>query len=310
MDSAVDAGDTSQANSEAARSPGSATNGRAQVWTPLFGVCWYTVNALLVLSILAAIYCGVWEYSTRRYLKGFSDAIIPENSAPQEKVQAILDWMAHGPQRQERLPTTSLPDRDPTDTLNYAALLKVCGSATNAFINLAESGGLSARRLLLLDSRQMTKHVAAEVLIEGRWIVVDPAFREILRDANGVLVTRQQLADPVVFRAVTAQIPDYDSTYTYDRTAHVRFERFPIVGMFVKTVLEHVLRGAESSAELSLILERKSFAAAIMAFICVAAFSIIRIGLRWYGEDCLGIRLIRVRQQARRALHAFFAIGG
>jgi hypothetical protein len=80
--------------------------------------------------------------------------------------------------------------------------------------------------------------------------------------------------------------------------------------MFVKTVLEHVLRGAESSAELSLILERKSFAAAIIAFICVAAFFIIRIGLRWYGEDCLGIRPIRVRQQARRALRAFFDMGG
>jgi hypothetical protein len=80
--------------------------------------------------------------------------------------------------------------------------------------------------------------------------------------------------------------------------------------MFVKAILEHVLRGAESSAELSLILERKSFASAIMAFICVAAFSIIRIGWRWYGEDYLGIRPIRIRQRARRAFHAFFDIAG
>jgi hypothetical protein len=49
----------------------------------------------------------------------------------------------------------------------------VCGTATNAFINLADSGRLPARRILLLNSDQGAKHVDAEVLVKGRWIVLD-----------------------------------------------------------------------------------------------------------------------------------------
>lgn len=276
----------------------------------LFNVLWYTTNTLVVLSVLAALYCGVWEYSTRRYLKGFSDAVIPESSTPQEKVQAILDWMAYGPKRQDAILPTDSPDRDPTDTLNYAALLKVCGTATNAFINLADSGGLSARRLLLLDSRQMTKHVVAEVLIDGRWIVVDPSFRHILRDANGGLVTREQLVDPLVFKDAIKDMASYDPDYTFDRTAHVRIARLRDLGMPLMSILNHVAPSWEGSVELSLILERESLAAVIAALAFALVFALIRVGLRWYGEERLGIRPIRIRQQARRALHVFFDVAG
>jgi hypothetical protein len=88
------------------------------------------VDALLVLSILSAGYSAIWEYSDRQYLEGFSDAVIPADSTPQERIDSILNWMAHGPRRQDTLLATDSPDRDPTDTLNYAALLKICGSAT------------------------------------------------------------------------------------------------------------------------------------------------------------------------------------
>ena len=277
---------------------------------PIFGILWYATNTLLVLSILSVIYCSVWEYSTRRYLKGFSDAVTPESSSPQEKIESILGWMAYGPKRQNALLATTSPDRDPTDTLNYAALLKVCGTATNAFINLADSGGLSARRLLLLDSRQMTKHVVAEVLIDGRWVVVDPAFRHILRDTNGALVTREQLADPVILKAAIKDMPNYDPAYTYDRTAHIRIARLRALATPLISILNKIAPTWEDSPELSLILERESLAAAIAAFAFVLAFALIRIGLRWYGEERLDIHPIRIRQQARRALHAFFDVTG
>jgi hypothetical protein len=124
-----------------------------------FWSTWYFVNALLLVSIFAAVYATVWEYSTRRYLKGFSDAIIPAAASPEKKIQAILNWMAHGPARPRSGFVGSAQDRDPTDTLNYDSLLRVCGTATNAFINLADSGGLPARRILLLNSDQGAKHV-------------------------------------------------------------------------------------------------------------------------------------------------------
>jgi hypothetical protein len=136
---------------------------------------------------VAAVYATAWEYSTRRYLKGFSDAIIPAAASPEEKIQAILDWMAHGPARLRSGFVSSGQDRDPTDTLNYDSLLRVCGTATNAFINLAVSGGLPARRILLLNSDQGAKHVDAEVLVKGRWIVVDPGSARFSEAGTAIL---------------------------------------------------------------------------------------------------------------------------
>src|SRR5271156_3456590 len=71
---------------------------------PLFRTVWFVVNCMLVLSVLFAIYSAAWEYSTRRYLTGFSDAIVPETSPGDEKIEAILNWMAHGPARRASSP--------------------------------------------------------------------------------------------------------------------------------------------------------------------------------------------------------------
>ena len=271
----------------------------------VFRVLWYAANALLILSVLAACYSAIWEYSTRRYLKGFSDAIVPESSSATEKTEAIIDWMAHGPARQTTLLATASPDRDPTDTLNYSSLLQVCGSATNAFINLADSAGLPARRLLLLDSHRMTKHVVAEVLIDGRWIVADPAFRTIPKGPNGALLTRQELADPSVFAAATSHIAGYDPTYTFDRTAHVRIARFPFLGLAMRNFVDRFVPGLEDTVLVSLLLERESLAATIITLGLVILLTLVRIALRWYAERRLGIHPVRVRHQVRRALNAF-----
>jgi hypothetical protein len=275
-----------------------------------FGVVWYVVNILLILTILLVAYSAVWEYSTRRYLKGFSDAIVPASSSNEEKIEAILSWMSHGPGRIEIRPATVAPDRDPIDTLNYASLLRVCGSATNAFINLADSTGLDARRLLLLDSRQMTKHVVAEVLIGGRWIVVDPAFRVILRGNDGSFLARRELANPVVLSAATKDIPGYRSDYTFDRTAHVRMARLIFVGLPLRGVLDRLLPSWQDSMALSLFLERESLTTLVLAIALVVLFGSLRVALRWYGEKHLGVRPIRIREQFQRACHAFLESAG
>jgi len=51
-------------------------------------------------------------------------------------------------------------------TPNYDSLLRVCGTATHAFINLTNSAGLLSRRILLLNSNPRTKHADAEVLVD------------------------------------------------------------------------------------------------------------------------------------------------
>jgi hypothetical protein len=271
----------------------------------LFRVAWLAVNVLLVVALILAAYSAGWEFSTRRYLEGFSDAIVPATSPGDEKVEAILSWMAHGPARRNSGIEAARPDRDPTDTLNYDALLRVCGTATNAFINLVDTGGMQARRLLLLDSRQMTKHVVSEVLVDGRWIIVDPSFRVILRGEDGKTLTREELADPKIFKAATANIHGYDSSYTYDRTVHIRLARIRVFGLLLRRMLDRLAPGWEDTATMTLLVERESFAALVASLLLVIFLILVRASLRWYGEKRLGMRSVRIRQQLRRACHAF-----
>jgi hypothetical protein len=272
---------------------------------PLFRALWLAVNFLLVGSVFLAAYSAGWEFSTRRYLEGFSDAIVPATSPGDEKIEAILNWMAHGPARKASSEVASEANRDPTDTLNYDALLRVCGTATNAFINLVDTGGMQARRLLLVDSRQITKHVVAEVLVDGRWIIVDPSFRVVMRGADGKTLTREELADPAIFAAATRNISGYEPSYTFDHTVHIRLARIHVFGALLRRILDRAFPGWEDTTTVTLLVERESFAAMTAAFLLVIFLILLRACLRWYGEKRLGVHSVRIRQQIRRACHAF-----
>lgn len=270
-----------------------------------FRLIWYAGNVLLILAVLLTAYSAVWEYSTRKYLKGFSDAVVPASASTEDKAEAILRWMASGPSRRQHGPDPSSPDRDPTDTLNYSSLLRVCGTATNAFINLADSAGIAARRLLLLDSRALTKHVVAEVLMDGRWVVVDPTFHLIMRGSDGGLLTREQLMDPGVLAAATRNVDGYSPAYSFERTTHIRAGRLRWLGVPIRTAMDHLWPGWEDSTAASLLLERDSLATLVFALTLLFMLGLLRVALRWYAERKLGLRPIRVRQQIRRAFHAF-----
>jgi hypothetical protein len=272
---------------------------------PLFRTVRFVVNGMLVLSVLFAIYSTAWEYSTRRYLTGFSDAIVPETSPGDEKIEAILNWMAHGPARQSAGAIAFEQDRDPTDTLNYDALLRVCGTATNAFINLADTGGMKVRRLLLLDSHQMTKHVVAEVLVNGRWIIVDPAYRTVMRGTDGKPLTREDLQNPAVWAEATRNIRSYSPDYTFENTVHIRIARFRFLGLASRKVLDRVIPGWDDSATMTLLVERESFAAMVVSVLLLLLLILLRTSIRWYGENRLGVHSTRLREQLRRAYSAF-----
>src|SRR6267154_2694763 len=174
------------------------------------------------------LYSCVREYSVRRYLDGFSDAIVPNSLPAEQKITAILDWMRDEPSRANTTNPEALAKRDPEMTLTYRQLLNVCGTATNAFLNLARSSDLRVRRLLLLTPDRRTKHVVAEVLIDERWIIVDPTFRVIMKDARGRYLTRSELRNPAVFSEAAGAIPNYPHEYSYDQFAHVRLARLPL----------------------------------------------------------------------------------
>jgi len=270
----------------------------------LFRTFWLAINGLLVLSVLLAMCAAVWEYSTRRYLTGFSDAIIPATAPGEEKIEAILNWMSHGPARRTSTPGGFMPERDPTDTLNYYALLKVCGTATNAFINLLDTGNIEVRRLLLLDSRQLTEHVVAEVLVDNRWIVVDPAYRVVMRTPDGKALTSKELRDPLILAEATRGIPHYDPAYTFNNTTHIRMARLYFIGKSLQRILDHLVPGWDASPVMTLLVERESFAAVMSSLLLVIFLVLLRISVRWYGERRLGIQSTRIRGHLRRLYDA------
>lgn len=274
----------------------------------IFRGAWWSVNVLLLATFLAVIYSGGWEYSVRRYLDGFSDAIVPDSEPAERQVEAILDWMRKGPSRTLAADPSVLDGRDPQTTLNYRQLLSVCGTATNAFLNLARSNGLSVRRLLLLSPETTAKHVVAEVLIDGRWVVVDPAYRVLMRDARGQLLTRQELRNPTLFAEATSGLPKYPIEYSYENVAHVRLARLPMQGLHLRWILDKVLPGWEESLDWTLLLERESFFVLCVSAFAFLVFVLLRLLLGWYADKRLNIPRFRLRSQAMRAGSTFFRV--
>jgi len=236
----------------------------------------YILDALLAVSFAAVCGALLWEFSTEQYLSGFADAIVPDGATPAQKAESILHWMSSGPARVANSDPEQLLDRDPRETLNYAKLLKECGSATNAFLNLARRSGIRARRLLLLDSNGSVIHVVAETRIDGRWVVVDPVFHFIARDSSGRLLSKQDLRDPEILRQATAGIPNYSPIYTYGSTEHIRLARIPLIGARLQRVLSQVALGGGPDWDWTLPLERESFAALFFAAVVFMVVFVIR----------------------------------
>lgn len=273
----------------------------------MFRAFWWSTNLLLAVALIALAYAGVREFSVRRYLDGYSDAIVPNFVPAQEKVEAILKWMRAEPSRGIAENPDRLARRDPEVTLNYEQLLRVCGTATNAFLNLARASDLQVRRLLLLSPDRNTKHVVAEVLIDQRWVIVDPAYRVILKDTQGRLLTRKDLQNPAIFEQAAAAIPNYPREYNYDRFAHVRLARLPLDGLHLRKLFDAVYPGWDDAVDWSLLLERESFLYLVLAAVATLFFLLLRALLAWYADSRLRIPRFHLRQKMIRAGEAFFS---
>jgi hypothetical protein len=274
---------------------------------PVFRAIWRSSNLLLAVALVSLAYSGVREYSVRRYLDGFSDAIVPNFLPTEQKVRAILNWMRIEPSRGVAVNPDQLAHRDPEMTLNYQQLLNVCGTATNAFLNLARSSDVRARRLLLLTPDRNTKHVVAEVLLDERWIIVDPTYRVILTDANGHFLTRKDLQNPITFEEAVGKIPGYPREYTYDNFAHIRVARLPLEGLHLRSMLDRIYPGWDEAMDWSLLLERVSFFYLVLSASATIFFLLLRVVLAWYADSRLRIPRFHLREHVVRAGVAFFS---
>jgi hypothetical protein len=259
----------------------------------------------LAASLACLAYAAAREWSVRQYLHGFSDAVVSDSESPEQKVEAILAWMRNGPARAEAARPDELSPRNPENTLNYRQLLLVCGSATNAFLNLSRSSGLESRRLLLLTPERKTKHVVAEVLVDGRWIVVDPSFRIVMRDLGGRALTRKELQNPATFREAIGGVLNYPADYGYDRYAHVRIARLPLDGFHLRKLLESVLPGWDEAFDWSLLLERESYFVLVITAMIATLLITLRFLLAWYADRRLQVSRFHFREHLLRATSAF-----
>jgi hypothetical protein len=251
----------------------------------IFHALGFSINVLLISSVLLSLFGLAWEYSTRWYLSGFANAVLPYSSSPEKKVAAILAWMEQGPARESEYYSDDSENRDPLDTLNYKELLTVCGTATNAFVNLASAGGIEARRLLLLDAQGMSaNHVVAEVHLDGRWVVVDPSFHAMMRDSAGHLLTKEELARPAVFQDATQKIPGYDPSYNYEHTAFIHLARLPVAGRFLQAKLDSALPSWQENINWTLLVERQSNAALVAGIVLLCFAICLRRIICWYGR--------------------------
>jgi hypothetical protein len=214
----------------------------------LMTVTRFASRVFMLAALILFAYSTAWNFSTRRYLKGFADAIVPLAGSPEEKTEALAEWFHHEPQRIAAPVTEStgpLYDRNPVAIVQNARLLKICGSASNAFINLADAAGLKVRRLLLLDQSGGTMHVVAEVQWGDRWVVANPQQGLVFKDHLGRALTKEELRDPEVFRDAISRMPGYSPMYTFERTIHIRLKRIPILGEPLRRVLDRFAPGWE-----------------------------------------------------------------
>ena len=265
----------------------------------------YLNRALLLAAVALSVYGVIWTFSTHRYLKGFSDAIVPLEGSPEEKSEALLGWLRHEPER--RYPAVPATLRDPVAIVQDARLLKVCGSASNAFINLAAAANLRTRRLLLLDAAGGTKHVVVEVKWDERWVVVDPSFRFVFRDYSGRALTKEDLRKPEIFRDAISRIPNYSPTYTFDRTVHIHLTRIPVLGPFLRRALNFLLPKWEEVINWGYFPENPSLWPILVSLPLLVVGIFVRLMVRRFGRQRLGVEMVgfrrRLMESGRVILH-------
>lgn len=256
----------------------------------------YCSNALIISVLLLVCYGVAWTYSTHRYLQGFSDAIVPLVGSPEEKSEALLEWFRHQPERSDDFleGTTSL--RNPVNIVRNTHLLKICGSAANAFINLADVAGLRTRRLLLVDDSGGAKHVVAEVQWSERWVVVDPQQGRVFRDHAGRPLTKEQLHDPNVFRDAISLIPGYDPSYGFERTAHLHLRRIPVVGNLMRQALDRFVPGWEEAIDWGYFPENPSLWPVLMSVPLLLLAVLLRLIVNRYSRNLFGHEVVIYRR--------------
>jgi hypothetical protein len=130
----------------------------------------------------------------------------------------------------------------------------------------------------------------------------------IMRNAQGRLLTRQELQNPAIFEQAVSSIPNYPREYNYEHSAHVRLERVPLFAVLhLRRVLDGIYLGWDEAVDWSLLLERESFFYVMLSATATMFFLLLRVALAWCADRRLKIPRFRLRTKAVRAGAALFS---
>ena len=117
-----------------------------------------------------------------------------------------------------------------------------CGSSTRVVVTLLQASGVPSRSLFLFGPDNRHDHTVVEARVDGRWVVVDPAFGVVMHRRDGVLATAADLAaDPAFYHAQVDTIHDYVQSYSYESTANFNWHKVPVVLPALRRMLVQVL---------------------------------------------------------------------
>ncbi len=104
----------------------------------------------------------------------------------------------------------------------------ICGSYTAVFTRLAQAAGYSVRIAQMRCGATKGCHMLNEVLLDGRWVVMDAYYNLVLTNPDGLPATFADISGR--FGRYESQLPpEYDRNFDFSGVTRTNWEKYPLV---------------------------------------------------------------------------------
>jgi hypothetical protein len=132
-----------------------------------------------------------------RFFRNTAHRLVAETSTDSERLSALMTWT-----HENVRPQYAAPERVVADT--FVDIVRrghgYCDQTAHVFATLAHFAGYDVRLLFLRRPDGVSPHTVAEVLVDDRWVIVDPWLGVLFRERSGRLAGRGELG-------VAAELP-------------------------------------------------------------------------------------------------------
>lgn len=104
----------------------------------------------------------------------------------------------------------------------------ICGSYVGVFTRIAQAAGLSVRIGQMRCGATQGCHMFSEVLLNGRWVVMDAMYNVAFRNDDGTMAVFEQVS--ANFGDYKSQLPsDYQFWFDYTGVQRTNWNKIPVV---------------------------------------------------------------------------------